>query len=77
MKKDAHQKYMDSFKRTFGRVNAKLHFLGLFDTGRLCWKLPQDPSICLRCSERPTLSALPSQLMKDDSSIKRLFSVKT
>ena len=29
---EEHQKYMDSFKRTFGRVNAKVHFLGLFDT---------------------------------------------
>ena len=29
---EEHQKYMDNFKRTFGRVNAKVHFLGLFDT---------------------------------------------
>lgn len=29
---EEHQKYMDSFKRTFGRINAKVHFLGLFDT---------------------------------------------
>lgn len=29
---EEHQKFMDSFKRTFGRVNAKVHFLGLFDT---------------------------------------------
>lgn len=31
MMKDAHQKYMDSFKRTFGRLYAKEQFLGLFD----------------------------------------------
>lgn len=29
---EEHQKYMEHFKRTFGRVNAKVHFLGLFDT---------------------------------------------
>ena len=29
---EAHQKFMEKFKRTFCRVNAKVHFLGLFDT---------------------------------------------
>ena len=29
---EAHQKFMTNFKKTFCRVNAKVHFLGLFDT---------------------------------------------